>query len=57
MSENTENVPQDQLNIRVPEKLHFDFKMAATKNRTTESALIRDFMAKYLADTNKPVIY
>lgn len=57
MSENQEKGPTDQLNFRIPVKLHKEFRLATVKNNTTESDVIRDFIAKYLADTNKPVVY
>lgn len=57
MSTRETKVPHDQLNLRLPEKLHRDFKVEVTKKGKTESEVIREFIAKYLAEASKPVVY
>lgn len=57
MSSREEKVPHDQLNLRLPVKLHQDFKVEVTKRGKTESEVVRDYIVKYLAEATKPVVY
>lgn len=47
----------DQLNFRISAKLHQEFKVEAVKKGVTVSSAIREFMAKYVADARKSVVY
>lgn len=50
MSEKQEEL-HDQYNMRIPEKLHQEFKLAVVKNKTNRADVIRDFIKKYVDET------